>query len=64
KVIHKSLHIQSSLQNDKIKNVLSQIHSIPSLPTIYQEIMNLLKKPDTWRRPCGNWRLSSCPMGF
>lgn len=45
-IIQRTCDLHDLLSNEKIKQVISQIDSLPSLPALYNAIINKLKDPD------------------
>ncbi|MBT5692590.1 MAG: response regulator, partial [Opitutae bacterium] len=44
--ILRATSLQESISNDALKNLISQLGELPSLPSLYQEILSLLRSPD------------------
>lgn len=45
--VTRACSLKDLLGNDSLKHVISQMQSLPSLPSLYSEIMNELQSPDT-----------------
>ena len=44
--ILRATSLQESISNDAIKNLISQLGELPTLPALYEEILSLLRQPD------------------
>ena len=44
--ILRATSLQESISNDALKNLISQLGELPTLPALYEEILNLLRQPD------------------
>jgi HD-like signal output (HDOD) protein len=44
--VSRACALRDLLTSDKIRRLVSQIHTVPSLPTLYQELMRELNQPD------------------
>ncbi len=47
KVIDRAIRLHAILRSEKIKDVISRLENLPSMPEIYTKIMSLLASPDT-----------------
>lgn len=45
-IVTRSLHLRRILSSEKLKEIISKIDTLPSLPRLYQELVNALKAPD------------------
>ena len=44
--ILRATSLQESISNDALKNLISQLGELPTLPALYEEILSLLRQPD------------------
>ena len=44
--ILRATSLQESISNDALKNLISQLGELPSLPALYEKILSLLRQPD------------------
>jgi HD-like signal output (HDOD) protein len=44
--ILRATSLQESISNEALKNLISQLGELPSLPSLYEEILSLLRSPD------------------
>ncbi len=45
-IVSRALHLRRILSSEKLKEIISQIDTLPSLPRLYRELVNALKAPD------------------